>query len=636
MRLYTFIFISILILLSGYTTIGNPGQTRKGIVPDELISTKVLFSSYRNQVNVTDYGAKPGSYENVVPTLKLAIQACKNQPESVLVFPEGRYDFWPDQCFKEKLSPWDTKAMDIGIYLDSVKNLTVDGGGSEFVFHGKMVPVTLSGCENVNLKNFSIDWDRPLISQGVIQDVTNDFIDLTIDKAAYPYIIENGKLFFTGEGWKTDVVHYCLYDKGKKEIVYLTRDAALGDLFHSRAEEITPGYVRFFGKSKYKPESGTIVALYAQREAVGIGLYHCKNTVLVDLRVYHSMGSGIMVFFCENVSMNNVNVEANVKKGRVFSSQADATYWPNCRGLIKIENCMHTGQTDDWANFRGTYTTILKKPGANTIEVTYKWSPAIRFYNQGDQVAFLSPKLLQRTTLREVKSLRLLESGSTEITFNEPLPEEVLPGYVVENMTWVPEVEVRNCTIPRQNRARGILISTPKRAVIENNLFRTAGSAILIEGDIKDWFEAGGITDLVIRHNVFEDCLSSAQAGVWNWGEAVICITPSHMPKNEKTEPYHRNIRIEDNLFKFYDYSLLYARSVRGLYFKNNKIEFTNTYPEHGRKVNFFFDGCREVEISGNTFDEKFPGRNVELHNMRLSDLKTGKDQNLKVENMKK
>jgi hypothetical protein len=582
-------------------------------------------------INVKDYGARPGSYENVVPALKLAIEACKNQSDAVLVFPEGRYDFWPDNSNLKKLSPWDKNEINVGMCLEKLKNLTMEGNGSEFIFHGKMVPLALTGCENIKLRNFTIDWDRPLISQGVIRDVTDEFIDLSIDKAAYPYVVENGKLFFTGEGWKTDVVHYCLYDKEKKEIVYLTRDGALGDLFHSKAEEIAPGVVRLYGKSKYKPESGTIVALYAQREAVGIGLYHCKNTDLKDLKIYHSMGSGLLAFFCENISMYNVNVEANVKKGRVFSSQADATYFPNCRGLIKIENCKHTGQTDDWANFRGTYTTIVNKSGTSTIEVTYKWSPAIGFYNQGDKVTFLNPKSLQRSVIKEVKDLHLMESGTTEITFTEPIPDEIIPGYVVKNMTWVPEVEVRNCTIPRKNRARGILLSTPKRAVIENNLFQTAGSAILVEGDIKDWFEAGGVTDFVIRHNVFEDCLSSAEPGVWNWGEAVICITPSHLPINEKTEPYHRNIRIEDNLFKFYDYPLLYARSVRGLSFKNNRIDFTNSYPEHGRKVNFFLDGCRETEISGNVFDVNFPGRNIELHHMRLSDVKIGKDQKLEV-----
>lgn len=588
-----------------------------------------------NIVNVSDFGAKPGSFENVVPALKSAIESCKKTDNVVLVFPEGRYDFWPDNSIREKLSPWDKNEINIGIYLEKMKNLTLEGNGSEFIFHGKIVPLALTGCENIKLRNFNIDWDRPLISQGVIGNITGEYVEMAIDKSAYPYIIENGKLFFTGEGWKTPVIHYCLFDSNKKEIVYLTRDGSMGDLFNSKAEEITPGNVRFYGNPDYKPASGTIVALYAQREAVGIGLYHCKNTDLRNLRIYHSMGSGLLAFFCENLSMYNVNVEANDKKGRVFSSQADATYFPNCRGLIKIENCMHTGQTDDWANFRGTYTTIARRTGPEIVEVVYKWSPAIGFYNEGDHVTFLDQNLMQRGVVREVKALKLLESGNTEIIFTEPLPEEVVPGNIVENMTWVPEVEVRNCTIPRKNRARGILLSTPARAVIEDNLFQTAGSAILIEGDIKDWFEAGGVTDLLIRRNIFEDCLSSAEPGIWKWGEAVICITPSHLPENEKTEPYHRNIRIEDNVFRFYDYPLLYARSVNGLIFRNNKVELTDTYPRHGRKVNFYFDGCRQAEISGNAFDTNFPGRNIELHHMRLSDIKIGKDQKLKVDYVK-
>jgi hypothetical protein len=589
-----------------------------------------------NIVNVTDYGAKPGSYENAAPALILAVEACRNKPGVKLIFPEGRYDFWPDQSIKEKLSPWDKNEMSIGICMKAIKNLILEGNGSEFIFHGKMVPIALTDCADIKLQNFKIDWDRPFISQGTIKNVTDEYLDLTIDKAAYPWIIQNERLFFTGEGWKSNVVHYCLFDKDKKEIVYLTRDNPMGNIFNSRAEEMTSGNIRFYGKTNYKPEPGTIVALYSQREAVGIGLYHCSNTGLSNIRIYHSMGTGLLAFFCENVTMYNVNIEANEKKSRVFSSQADATYFPNCKGLIKIENCKHTGQTDDWANFRGTYTTVVKKSGASAIEVTYKWSPAIGFYNPGDKVTFLNPKLMQRGTIDEIKTLRLLESGNTEITFSEPLPEEVIPGYAVENMTWVPEVEVRNCTIPRKNRARGILLSTANRAVIEDNLFQTAGSAILIEGDIKDWFEAGAVTDVLIRHNIFEDCLSSAESGAWNWGEAIICITPSHHPENDNTEPYHRNIRIEDNIFKFYDYPLLYGRSVRGLYFKNNKIQYTNSYPQHGRKVNFYLDGCRNAEISGNVFDEKFPGRNVELHHMRLSDVKITKDQKLKIEYQKK
>ena len=57
----------------------------------------------KNIVNVSDFGARPGSYENVVPALKSAIESCKKTDNAVLVFPEGRYDFWPDNSNRKKL-----------------------------------------------------------------------------------------------------------------------------------------------------------------------------------------------------------------------------------------------------------------------------------------------------------------------------------------------------------------------------------------------------------------------------------------------------------------------------------------------------------------------------------------------------
>ena len=55
----------------------------------------------------------------------------------------------------------------------------------------------------------------------------------------------------------------------------------------------------------------------------------------------------------------------------------------------------------------------------------------------------------------------------------------------------------RRNKVLRRHRARGILVTTPESAVIEKNLFSTAGTAILIEGDTDYWFESGAIRDLV-------------------------------------------------------------------------------------------------------------------------------------------
>lgn len=60
----------------------------------------------------------------------------------------------------------------MGIALEDMKNLTIDGQGSEFVFYGRMIPVSLLRSENCVLKNFSIDFEQPHIAQ--VQVVEND------------------------------------------------------------------------------------------------------------------------------------------------------------------------------------------------------------------------------------------------------------------------------------------------------------------------------------------------------------------------------------------------------------------------------------------------------------------------------
>lgn len=87
----------------------------------------------QNLINVTDYGAKPWSFENAVPALKLAIEACKNESNVILVFPECRYDFWPEHAEVRNYFISNTssetecpsKLKTIGLLFEGMKNLTI-------------------------------------------------------------------------------------------------------------------------------------------------------------------------------------------------------------------------------------------------------------------------------------------------------------------------------------------------------------------------------------------------------------------------------------------------------------------------------------------------------------------------------
>ena len=184
------------------------------------------------------------------------------------------------------------------------------------------------------------------------------------------------------------------------------------------------------------------------------------------------------------------------------------------------------------------------------------------------------------------------------ITFLGDLPAELMPGDALENLNNTPCVSITNSYFG-SCRARGILVSTPKPVIIENNVFESSGCAILIPGDANYWFESGACKDVLIRRNHFTDgCLTS----MYQFCEGIISICPE-IPKPAKDKPFHQNIRIAENTFHTFQAPVLYAFSVNGLEFTSNTIIRSQAYaPWHPRRAMAAVKACSGVHIAGNRF----------------------------------
>ena len=91
------------------------------------------------------------------------------------------------------------------------------------------------------------------------------------------------------------------------------------------------------------------------------------------------------------------------------------------------------------------------------------------------------------------QTLMLMGAGTEEFQQND----------VLENVTWIPEVEIRGCRVSRIP-TRGFLITTRRRVLVEDNEFPgTHMSAILLEDDARGWYESGCVRDMPIRGNRF-------------------------------------------------------------------------------------------------------------------------------------
>ena len=134
-------------------------------------------------LDAVEFGLIPNTGEDSIPKLKEFIELGKKYTDEgksiVLNFPEGRYDFYPDKAYERELYVSNTvglaqgfKNKKIGFLFEDMDNVTVNGNGSLFMFHGKMTTFATIDCENFTLQNAIIDYERP---QSI--DVTVESVD---------------------------------------------------------------------------------------------------------------------------------------------------------------------------------------------------------------------------------------------------------------------------------------------------------------------------------------------------------------------------------------------------------------------------------------------------------------------------
>lgn len=567
--------------------------------------------------DISQFGLKANSKKNASPVVRKAIAKikaeCRDGEKVILRFPAGRYNFHEAGSTVREyyISNHDQdNPKKVGIALEDMKNLTIDGQGSEFVFYGRMIPVSLLRSENCVLRNFSIDFEQPHIAQ--VQVVENDpEKGITFEPAPWvDYRISKDSVFEgLGEGWVMRYSWGIAFDGKTKHVVYNTSDIGCPT---KGAFEVAP---RRICSPKWKDARlvpGTVVAMRGWgRPTPGIFMSHDVNTSLLDVKVHYAEGMGLLAQLCEDITLDGFGV---CLKGdndpRYFTTQADATHFSGCKGKIVSKNGLYEGMMDDAINVHGTYLKVIKRVDDHTLIGRYMHDQSWGFEwgRPGDDVQFVRSETMeligkqnQITAIRPYDKGEIRGAREFSITFKEAIDPAIneKSGFGIENLTWTPEVLFAGNTI-RNNRARGTLFSTPKKTVVEDNLFdHTSGTAILLCGDCNGWFETGACRDVTIRRNRFINALTN----MFQFTNAVISIYPEIPNLKDQQKYFHGGkdggIVIEDNEFDTFDAPILYAKSVDGLIFRNNVIK-TNTEfkPFHWNKDRFLLERVTNVKIS--------------------------------------
>ncbi len=553
--------------------------------------------SGNDTIRVSDFGVYPDRYANSVEGIQAAVNACRTRQGVVLYFAPGRYDVWPEGAVRKEIFISNTssetecpsKIKTIGVHFYDLHGLKVAAEGATLMMHGSITPVAIDRCSDIAISGLTIDWERPGGSEMTYLPCDSGGVTMLMHRDSR-YDIRNRRLHLVGEGWQSEYVHCIKYNPATRHMTYSNDWNVLSG---SDATEQAPGVIHFDTPDDFKPATGDVLTLRDRiRRQVGFLTLESRDVTLTDVTMHYMHGLGMISQYTRNITMRRVNCLP--RPGRLLASSADFMHFSGCSGKVLVEDCNYSGSHDDAINVHGTNLRVDSIEDERTVLLRFMHHQSYGFqaYWAGDTVTFVDPSTMLRHDVAVVESVTRVTDRTVSVTLNRKIPKSVRQGATcLENLTCTPELEVRGCHITNMS-TRGILATTPRRVVIENNVFDTLGMpGVLIEGDAEGWFESGPVTDVLIRGNRFIDCgFNGGPAG------ATIALNPSNTVVDSK-KPVHTNIRIIDNIFETMGRPVLFAKSTSGILFEGNRIV------GDGRPV-FILQGCRDVKIESSVKPE--------------------------------
>lgn len=560
--------------------------------------------SPNDELDAATFGVKPGHHDSTA-NVKALLQYIKEHDVSKVTFPKGEYHFYPELATEKYafISNNDQGLKRIAFYLDDISNLIIDGQGSSFIMHGAINPFILQNATNISIQNLSIDFNRSFHSEGIILAVGDGVMDLHIP-AAFQYVINSaGILEFKGlreyppdypvneklERRKDALKarNYIFkrlleYDVNTRATAYMASDIQTGSWLSAEPLE-GENNIRIF-HPELKGTVGNIMTFSAlSRKYPAVVISDSSDVLLDNVTIFHAGGMGVLGQRCRNVTIQNSKVTPS--KGRIVSTTADATHFNNCDGEINLLNNLFENQQDDATNIHGIYAMFLERKSESSalIKIQHPQQWGFDFIDVGDKVELVQGKSLITFGTNTVAEVKKYNSEIYEVGFTAPIDPRMSVGDSIAKVRDYAKVLIKGNTI-RRNRARGMLLNSRGETRVVDNYFHVPGAAILFEGDARNWYEQGGVRDVTIRNNTFDNSHFSI------WGKAVIAVDAGIDNEYQEISRYNKNIVIEDNVFNVYDKGLLLDLfSVSHVSFKNNKINKSDYFPARKLKTPEFF-----------------------------------------------
>lgn len=566
----------------------------------------MFLQSCNTSQTPTDVNISLDCRDDATATVLSGIKEIEREGATTLSFEKGTYHFYPEKAEERfcYISNHNDQLARIAFPILDMDGLKINGNGSVFIFHGRMIPFLIENSQNIEVRGVTIDYSDSFHSEGVViaTDSKERSFDLKISRQ-YPYEIRNGQLYFIKPYYSHTMGQTMFFDAERKAPYYKTElygvattkpikptyppfeykykqdknDAFMKEFGKEPqlvVKQIEPGVVRIYGHKKLLPEIGMVLTMKGEqgvnRFAPAFKVNNVTNFSADNVTINHAAGMGFLFENCENVDLYNSSIEAS--NGRIISTTADATHFVGCRGKVSLRGCTFNNQLDDAMNVHGTYQEVVDIVDPHTIGVRAGHYQQLGFQlaKDGDEVGLVRiEESFHHYDQLTVKSTNMVNGRYQLITFEQEIPAGVKAGDLLENLSAYPDVLVEDCNISR-NRARGLLISTPRSTTIRNNLFSTEMEAILLPVESSSWYESGNAANVLIEGNTFQDCNTSG------FDRGVIRL---HTDLKNGNVAFS-NIVVKGNVFNHFDNLLLEISNVDGFEFRDNTVTHSTAFSQ--------------------------------------------------------
>lgn len=496
------------------------------------------------------YDILPG--KEVAGELYALLQTIAKQPgEKTLVFSKGTYYLDSENAASPMLyitntigdNEWKTGEEPhrnrVGLYLQGIEHLTIEGNGCEFVMRGQMTNMAVSQCQDIEIRDLAFRAENPDMHELKVVAKRWNTVDFELDRESTYTQIDNA-YYFTGKDFKVPFLDHRVTAHWIGQIPADNEDT-IRRVHHPmfgayRVREIAPYTFRATYLIAPRYRIGDAFYLFdVRRKYQGIFAERCSDLRLSGISQHFNYGLANVFQDCADVTVSHCNFVPYAGSSKRMASVADFMQVCMCRGQVRIEDNTFIGAGDDCLNVHGIHFLVTNVQGQRvTVRFMHKQSHGFCPFRAGDAVRYIDVNTLQEQATNVVEQAKLIAEDTIELVLRDPVDAAALKGIAIENATACPNVTFCRNTMKRII-TRGILLTTSGKVLVEDNRFdNTSMHSVLIADDAKNWYESGMVRDVTIRGNYFGRCEG---------------YTLAIKPENTRSAGYvHRNIRIVQNV----------------------------------------------------------------------------------------